>query len=75
MDDPLAGPKPETDPVAVAVQEKVVPDVKLLSATEVVAPEQIVALEGVAVAKGTGFTVMITGMEDPGQLLADGTTV
>jgi len=61
--------------VPVAVHENVVPDVKLLNEMAVVAPEQIVAVEGVAVAKGTGFTVMITGTEDPGQPFAEGTTL
>lgn len=61
--------------VPVAVHENVVPDVKLLNEIAVVAPEQIVAVEGVAVANGTGFTVMITGSGAPGQPFAVGITV
>jgi hypothetical protein len=59
----------------VAVHENVVPDVKLLSAIAVVPPEQIVAVAGVAVANGTGFTVMITGIGEPGHPLAVGMIV
>jgi hypothetical protein len=39
----------------------------------VLAPEQIVELAGVAVAKGTGLTVIITGTEGPEHPLAVGT--
>jgi hypothetical protein len=64
-------PEPEVAPAIpapfVAAQEKVAPVVKLLRATDVVAPEQIVEVTGVAVTKGTGLTVMVTGIGVPGQ--------
>jgi hypothetical protein len=60
----MEAPEPEVAPAIPApleaVHENVVPAVKLLNATEVVAPEQIVDTAGVAVAKGIGFTVITT---------------
>jgi hypothetical protein len=64
---------PEIPVPFVAVHEKVVPEVKLLKLIEVAAPEHIVADAGVAVTKGIGFTVTITGTDEPVQELALGT--
>ena len=46
-------------PVCVTVQLKVVPEILLVSAMDVALPEQMVWVDGVAVATGTGFTVMV----------------
>ena len=46
--------------VCATVQLNCVPGTKLVNAMDVVPPEQIVADEGVAIAKGTGFTVTVT---------------
>jgi hypothetical protein len=51
----------------------VVPEVKLLKLTDVAAPEQIVAVVGVAVANGIGLTVTITGTDEPVHEFALGT--
>jgi hypothetical protein len=42
---------------------------------EVVAPEQIVDVAGVAVTKGTGLTVITTETGAPGHVLAVGVTL
>lgn len=57
-----------------AVHEKVVPDVKLDKATDEVAPEHIVEVTGVAVAKGIGLTVIVTRIDVPTQVPAVGVT-
>ena len=48
---------PVTPPLENTVQLKVVPGIVLLKAIEVLSPEHKVAVLGVAVATGTGFTV------------------
>lgn len=56
---PLLFVAPAT-PFCTTVQLNCVPGTKLVSAIDVVAPEQIVSDDGVAIAKGIGFTVMVT---------------
>jgi hypothetical protein len=73
IDVPEPAEAPEIPDPFEAVHEKVVPAVKLLKLIAVLAPEQIVELTGVAVANGTGFTVMITGTDGPLHPLAVGT--
>jgi len=75
MLEPEPATAPEMPVPLVAVQLKVVPAVKLVRFTAVLAPEQIVALAGVAVANGTGFTLITTGTPVPGQPLAVGITL
>lgn len=74
IDVPLPADAPDT-PVCVTVQEKVVPVVKLDKEMPVVPPEQIVCDEGVAVANGIGFTVMVTVTGVPEQPFANGVMV
>ena len=52
-----------------------VPATLLVSAIEVVAPEQIVCDPGVGVTLGTGLTVMVTVMGAPGHPLDEGVIV
>ena len=73
IDAPEPALAPEIPAPLPAVHVNVVPEVKLLRLIAVEAPEQIVADEGVAVAKGTGLTVITTGTAGPVQELADGT--
>jgi hypothetical protein len=47
----------------------------LLNAIEGAVPEQIVIVDGVAVATGVGFTLTVTVIGVPGQPFADGVTV
>ena len=62
--------------VFVRVQLYVVPPRVLLSAIVVIVlAEHVVWLEGVAVATGEGWTVMVNVFEDPVQPFADGVTV
>jgi hypothetical protein len=53
----------------------VVPETALDSAIEVLVPEHIVWLVGVATATGFGLIVIVTGIALPLQPLADGVTV
>ena len=71
---PLPAVAPDTF-VCTTVHEKVVPATLLVSAIEVVAPEQIVCDAGVAVATGFGFTVMTTVIGVPAQPFAVGVIV
>ena len=58
---PLAA-KPDTPAVAVAVQAKVAPPTSEVRVTSVVlAPEQIVCVNGLLVTVGIGFTVTVIG--------------
>lgn len=59
MSVPLLAEAPVTL-VCVTVQEKVVPVTLLVSAMPVEPPEQMLCEEGVAVAEGVGFTVIVT---------------
>ena len=54
---------------------KVVPATLLLSAIDVAPPEQKLCELGVAVAEGIGFTLTVTVMGEPAQLLAVGVIV
>jgi hypothetical protein len=74
MEEPEPAVPPEA-PDWVMVQANVEPDTVLVSAVEAVAPEQIVCVEGVAVATGVGFTVTVTLIGDPGQPAALGVMV
>ena len=74
MLDPLDAEAPVT-PDCTTVQLKVVPATLLLNAMEVVAPEQIVCEDGVAVTTGVGLTVMTTMIGVPGHPFADGVMV
>ena len=56
---PLPADAPEA-PDWITVHEKVVPVTLLVNAIEVIEPEQIVCVDGVAVTTGVGLTVMIT---------------
>jgi hypothetical protein len=71
MVEPEPADAPEA-PVSTTVQEKVVPETALDNATEVVVPEQMVCVDGVASATGIGLTVTtkVTGV--PGQEFALG---
>jgi hypothetical protein len=75
----MVAPEPEVAPEIpaplLATQVNVVPVVVLLKLTDVAAPEQIVALDGVAVTTGEGFTVTIMETGVPGQEFAVGTTL
>jgi hypothetical protein len=58
---PLPAEKPAAVPdVTAAVQANVVPGAVLVSAIEVVPPEQKLCTAGVAVISGKGFTVTVT---------------
>jgi hypothetical protein len=67
---PVPAAEPVTPALATAVQEKVVDATPLVMAMLVVCPEQIVC--AAATAFGIGFTVAITVIAVPGQLLGAG---
>jgi hypothetical protein len=58
--EPLPADAPDT-PVCVTVHENVVPLTLLVNTQFVAVPEQIVALAGVALTFGAGFTVITIG--------------
>jgi len=71
----IVGPVPEFAPFTpdgLAVQVKIVPDTELVRLMEVVVPEQIVDMAGVAVAEepGSGLTVNVSTIAVAGQLFA-----
>jgi hypothetical protein len=69
-------PVPADSPVVpdeVTVQPNVVPGILLDNGIEVVPPEHNTVAAGLAVAAGLGFTVMITGTDEPGHEFAEGT--
>jgi hypothetical protein len=74
MVDPEAAVAPET-PDCITVQAKVVPVRLLDSAMDGAVPEQIVCEPGVAVATGTGLTVITTVTGVPAHPLAVGVIV
>lgn len=74
MDVPLPADAPET-PDWETVQEKVVPDTLPVSPMDVLLPEQMVCVEGVAVTTGIGLTVTVTVTGVPEQPLAVGVMV
>jgi len=66
INEPLPLNAPDT-PLSLTVQLNVVPATSELKAIDVVCPLHIVWLGGVAIAKGLGFTVTTTVIEDPTQ--------
>ena len=72
---PLPAEAPLASVCDVTVHENVVPVTVLDRAILVVAPEQIVGEEGVAIATGVGFTLMVTVVGLPLQPLALGVIV
>ena len=71
---PLPAVAPDTF-VCTTVHENVVPVTLLVSATDVALPEQIVCDDGVAVATGIGFTVIVTVIGVPAQPFTVGVIV
>jgi hypothetical protein len=71
---PLLGVAPVT-PNWLAVHVKVVPDTLLVSAMDVASPEQMVCVDGTAVATGRGFTVTVAVIGEPVQLTVEGVIV
>ena len=68
-------PEPPEVPDDVTVQVKVVPATLLVKGIEVVLPEHIVDVAGVAVATGFGLTVIVIVSGVPGQAFAIGVTL
>ena len=73
MGEPLPLDEPVT-PDAAAVQLKTVPETVLVSAIELASPEQIVCVEGTAVAIGFGITVTVTDTVEPVHVAVVGVT-